>query len=92
MSSSKETKKSRDILCVVTSDKMAKSRVGTVERLVKEPTYKKYIRRTTKLMFHDETNESKLGDKVLISSSRPLSAKKRFTLVKVVQKAGEKLD
>lgn len=89
MSSSSEhnEKKSKPILCVVTSDKMSKSRVGTVERLVKHQRYGKYLKRRTKLMFHDETNESKLGDSVLILPGRPKSCRKRFDLYKVVERA-----
>jgi small subunit ribosomal protein S17 len=79
--------KSRPIQCVVTSDKMNKSRVGTLERTVKHPQYGKYMRRRSKFMFHDENNETKVGDKVLVVQSRPLSASKRFTLLKVVEKA-----
>ena len=80
-------KKSRPIRVLVTSDRMNKSRVGTVEHLVKHERYGKYIRRRTKLMFHDEQNESHAGDTVLISQTRPLSARKKFTLLQVVRKA-----
>jgi small subunit ribosomal protein S17 len=66
---------------------MNKSRVATIEHLVKHPIYKKYIRRTSKLMFHDEKNETRMGDKVLVKQSKPLSARKRFTLLEVVEKA-----
>lgn len=79
-------KKTRPLLCVVTSDRMTKSRVGTLERLQKHPRYLKYVKHTTKLMFHDEKNESKMGDKVLIKQCRPHSAHKRFELVKVVER------
>jgi small subunit ribosomal protein S17 len=77
----------KEIRCVVTSDKMTKSRVGVVERLVKHPIVGKYLRRRTKLMFHDDTNETRVGDEVIVTPSRPLSAKKKFTLVRVVRKA-----
>lgn len=82
-----EKVKTKEIRCVVTSDKMTKSRVGIVERLVKHPTFGKYVRRRTKLMFHDETNQTHVGDEVIVASSRPLSARKKFTLVRVVRKA-----
>lgn len=85
--SDKKEKKSRPIRCVVTSDKMNKSRVGTYERLVKHERYGKYIRRRTKVMFHDETNVSKLGDEVLVSPSRPMSSRKKYKLDQVVRKA-----
>jgi small subunit ribosomal protein S17 len=88
MSQATETKKTvKEIRCVVTSDKMTKSRVGVVERLVKHPLAGKYIRRRTKLMFHDDANTTRIGDEVIVSPSRPMSARKKFTLVRVVRKA-----
>lgn len=87
MSEKQPEKKARPIRCVVTSDKMQKSRVGTFERLVKHPRYGKYVRRRTKIMFHDEQNVTKAGDEVLIAQSRPLSSRKKFTLLEVVRKA-----
>ncbi len=78
---------SRTIRCTVTSDKMEKSRVAVVERLVKHPTFGKYIRRRTKLMFHDANNVTRAGDEVLVRQTRPLSARKKFELVKVVREA-----
>lgn len=88
MSQATATKKApKEIRCVVTSDKMTKSRVGVVERLVKHPLAGKYIRRRTKLMFHDDTNQTRIGDEVIVSPSRPMSARKKFTLVRVVRKA-----
>lgn len=80
-------KKAKPIACVVTSDKMSKSRVAMAERLVKHPTYMKYIKRSTKMMFHDENNETSVGDQVLIESSKPYSARKKFKLVQIVKKA-----
>ena len=82
-------KKSRPVRVVVTSDKMNKSRVGTIEHLVKHAEYGKFVRRRTKIMFHDEGNESHVGDTVLISQTRPLSARKKFTLLQVVTKGEE---
>lgn len=87
--SEKKEKKTKPVRLVVTSDKMAKSRVGTVEHTYKHPRYGKYMRRRTKLMFHDEKNETKVGDEVLVTSSRPLSARKKFTLLQIVRKAAE---
>ncbi len=72
---------------VVTSDKMDKSRVVRVERQIKHPLYKKYIRRSSKFMAHDETNDTKMGDKVRIIESRPLSARKRWKIIKVLERA-----
>ena len=86
---SESEKKAKPFFCTVVSDKTDKSRVAVHERLVKHARYNKYIRRRTRMMFHDETNESKSGDKVLISASRPYSARKRFCLLKVVEKAAE---
>ena len=77
----------RTIRCTVTSDKMEKSRVAVVERLVKHDTFGKYIRRRTKLMFHDAKNVTRIGDEVLVRQTRPLSARKKFELVKVVREA-----
>lgn len=71
----------------VSSDKMDKSIVVTIERKVKHPLYGKFIRRTTKLHVHDENNEAKLGDLVEIRECRPLSKTKSWTLVRVIEKA-----
>lgn len=77
----------KEINCLVTSDKMNKSRVATVERIVKHPTYGKYIRRRSKLMFHDEGNTTKTGDQVVVAQSKRLSARKKFVLIRVIKKA-----
>lgn len=71
----------------VISDKMDKSIVVAIERFVKHPIYGKFIRRTTKIHAHDETNTSNVGDLVAIRECRPLSKKKSWTLVEVVEKA-----
>ena len=68
---------------------MDKTIVVSVERLQRHPVYKRVIRLTTKFKAHDEANEARLGDTVLIQQSRPLSATKRWRLVEVVQRAGE---
>ena len=85
--SEEKQKKSKPILGVVTSDKMEKSRVCTVERLVRHKRYGKYLKRRTKIMFHDEKSASKIGDSVLIVPASPKSHRKRFDLLKVVQQA-----
>jgi len=72
---------------VVSSDKMDKSRVVIVERRVKHPLYKKYVKKTSKFMAHDEQNDSHLGDTVRIMETRPLSKKKRWRLVEIVERA-----
>jgi small subunit ribosomal protein S17 len=69
---------------VVVSDKMDKTVVVLVNRLVKHPVYKKYIRRRAKFMAHDEQNSARLGDTVEIVQSRPLSRLKRWRLTRVV--------
>lgn len=71
----------------VVSDKMDKSIVVAIERMVKHPIYGKFVKRTTKLHAHDENNECGIGDTVEIQECRPLSKKKSWTLVKVVEKA-----
>src|SRR5262249_34470259 len=73
----------------VVSDKMDKTIVVSVERLSRHPVYKRVIRLTTKFKAHDEANEARLGDTVLIQESRPLSATKRWRLVSIVARAGE---
>jgi small subunit ribosomal protein S17 len=72
---------------VVVSDKMEKSAVVAVERLVKHPVYKKYVKRTTKFKIHDSKNECQVGDVVKIMETRPLSKTKRWRLVEIVEKA-----
>lgn len=71
----------------VISDKMDKSRVISVERYVKHPLYGKFVKKTSKFMTHDETNESHIGDVVKIMETRPLSRKKRWRLVEIIEKA-----
>lgn len=71
----------------VVSDKMDKTVIVIVESLVKHRLYKKYIRRRSKFAAHDENNTSKVGDKVLIIQSRPLSKTKRWRVSKIVEKA-----
>lgn len=72
---------------VVTSDKMNKSRVIAVKRYLKHPFYGKFIRKTSKFMIHDENNESHIGDLIKVMETRPLSKRKRWRLVEVVEKA-----
>ncbi|KFF58364.1 small subunit ribosomal protein S17 [Cryobacterium flavum] len=71
----------------VTSDKMNKTIIVVVEDRVKHPLYGKVIRRTSKLKAHDEANSAGIGDLVLISETRPLSASKRWRLVEILEKA-----
>lgn len=71
---------------VVASDKMTKTVVVRVDRLVKHPIYRKYVRRRKKFMAHDDLG-AKIGDKVRIVETRPLSARKRWRVVEIIQKA-----
>ena len=70
---------------VVVSDKMNKTIVVEVERRVPHPQFKKIIRKTSKFYAHDETEQAKIGDKVLISETRPLSKLKRWNLEEVLK-------
>jgi small subunit ribosomal protein S17 len=83
-----ETKRKTKVGRVV-SDKMDKTIVVSVERLTRHRLYKRVIRLTTKFKAHDETNDARIGDTVLIEESRPLSATKRWRLVSVTARAGE---
>ena len=71
----------------VVSDKMDKTIVVAVEDHVKHPLYKKIVKRTYKLKAHDENNECKVGDRVRVMETRPLSKDKRWRLVEIIEKA-----
>ena len=71
----------------VVSDKMDKTIVVAVETKVRHPLYGKTVNRTTKFKAHDENNEDRFGDRVLIMETRPLSKDKRWRLVEIVEKA-----
>ena len=73
----------------VVSDKMDKSIVVAIERKVKHPIYGKFVKRTTKLHAHDESNQCGIGDTVTIRECAPISKKKSWTLVDVIEKAKE---
>ena len=88
---SEETKKSqRTIVGRVVSDKMDKTVSVAVERLIKHPVYGKYIRRTTKVLAHDASNECKAGDRVAISECKPVSKNKSWAVVNVVERAADR--
>jgi len=88
MSESMEKRSSKRVLMgEVVSDKSDKTITVRVETLDKHPLYGKYIRRRKKFMAHDPANECKVGDKVQIIESRPLSRQKRWQLLKVLEKA-----
>ncbi len=86
---SEEQNKIRTLQGKVVSDKMNKSITVLLERQVKHPLYKKYIKRSTKLHVHDENNECSIGDTVSIRECRPISKTKSWQLVEVVARGIE---
>ena len=76
-----------EIVGTVVSNKMTKSVVVTIERQVRDDVYGKLIRRTSRFMAHDEKNDAKVGDKVALVESRPLSRRKRFVVTRIVERA-----
>ena len=85
--SESNAKVARTVVGQVVSDKMEKSAIVMVERKVRHELYGKYMRRSTKLNIHDENNECKEGDTVMITECRPISKTKSWRLVEVVEKA-----
>jgi small subunit ribosomal protein S17 len=81
------TTKRKERVGKVTSTKMTKSIVVAIERRVPHSLYKKYFTQTTKFMAHDEKQEAKIGDIVKIMETRPLSKRKRWRLIEIVEKA-----
>ena len=79
--------KKRQMYGTVVSNKMDKTVIILTERLVKHSFYKKYIRRRSKFAAHDKDNSCSIGDKVLISESRPLSRSKRWRVIQIIEKA-----
>ena len=77
----------RTLVGTVVSDAMDKTVVVRVERLVQEPRYKKYVRRYSRFMAHDEQNDCRVGDQVRIIEHRPLSKRKRWKVQATVAKA-----
>ena len=77
----------RQVVGVVVSNKMDKTVVVAVERTVQHAMYHKYIKRRTKFAAHDEQNSCQIGDKVMITESRPLSRSKHWRVSKIVEKA-----
>ena len=87
---SEEIKKAqRTIVGRVVSDKMDKTVSVAIERLIKHPMYGKYIRRTTKVLAHDASNECKSGDRVAISECKPISKNKSWAVVNVIERAAD---
>lgn len=87
MAEQQQTKTQRSVQGSVLSAKMDKSITVLIERQVKHPLYKKIIRRSTKLHAHDEQNECKEGDTVIIQECRPLSKTKSWRLVEIISRA-----
>jgi small subunit ribosomal protein S17 len=77
----------KEIVGVVTSNKMDKTITVSVERKLRHPIYGKFVKKSKKFTAHDENNECSEGDLVLITESRPLSKMKRWRLVNIVEKA-----
>ena len=78
--------KKQQLIGTVVSDKMAKTVVVSIERTVMHPRYKKILRRRSKVKAHDETNQCRVGDRVLLVECRPLSRDKRWRVSKVLEK------
>jgi small subunit ribosomal protein S17 len=81
----------RTLIGVVVSNKMDKTVVVRVERLVQDPDYKKYVRRYSKFMAHDEANACNVGDQVRIIEHRPISKRKRWKVQATLANAGAAL-
>ena len=75
---------------VVVSDRMDKTAIVAVERMVRHPSYKRIIRRTSRFFAHDEKNEAHVGDQVEIVETRPMSKNKRWRVARIIAKAPEK--
>ncbi len=82
-----ERGKRKTLVGVVTSDKMQKTIVVLVQRLVLHPMYKKYVRKNKRVKAHDEKNECHIGDKVLLVETRPLSREKRWRVKEILERA-----
>ncbi len=82
-----EKSNKRTIKGVVVSDKMDKTIVVKTERLVKHPVFHKYVRRHDKYKAHDEKNQCKMGDTVLIIEARPISKDKRWRMLEILERA-----
>lgn len=78
----------KHLIGIVTSDKMDKTVVVTVERRYRHPLYQKVVRATKKYMVHDEENNCQLGDKVRIVESRPYSRRKRWAVEEILERVG----
>jgi small subunit ribosomal protein S17 len=86
---SENTEQLRTITGRVVSNKMDKTVSVLVERIIKHPVYGKYIKRSTKLLAHDENNQCEEGDLVAITSCRPISKRKTFRMVEIIESANK---
>ena len=86
---SENTEQLRTIIGRVVSNKMDKTVSVLVERIIKHPVYGKYIKRSTKLLAHDENNQCQEGDLVAIISCRPISKRKAFRMVEIIESANK---
>jgi small subunit ribosomal protein S17 len=77
----------KEFVGIVKSDKMDKTIVVAIETLTLHPLYKKYVKRVKKVKAHDEKNDAKIGDRVRVIESRPLSREKRWKLVEILERA-----
>lgn len=77
----------KEMAGMVVSDRMEKTRVVVVQRLVKHPLYQKYVRRQARYKAHDEANSSHTGDRVLIVETRPISRDKRWRVKEILERA-----
>lgn len=82
-----EQKQARTVKGVVVSSAMDKSIVVRVDRYVKHPKYKKFVRKSTKIMAHDENNDCNVGDTVTVVESRPISKRKTWRLLSIDERA-----
>jgi small subunit ribosomal protein S17 len=82
-------KKRKEFVGQVVSDKMDKTVVVAIDRMVRDPRYKKFLKRTSKFKAHDEKNECHVGDRVKLIETRPLSAEKRWVVLEILERAKE---
>jgi small subunit ribosomal protein S17 len=77
----------KSMIGMVVSDRMNKTVVVVVQRLVKHPLYEKYIRKRSRFKAHDEKNDCRIGDRILITETRPLSKDKRWRVKEILERA-----
>jgi small subunit ribosomal protein S17 len=87
---SEEKRNQRTLEGRVVSNKMDKTVAVAIERMIKHPVYGKYIRRTSKLLAHDATNDCREGDRVAIAECRPISKNKSWTVLSVIERAADR--